>query len=84
MQQRIRMAGAGDRLSAALLLLVALGVTMSCSSIRASVRDLRNEDMVGEMAPPLAGEVWVRAGTEVHREDRAQPGWRLLAFFIPW
>ncbi|MHC4937986.1 MAG: hypothetical protein ACYTHK_03350 [Planctomycetota bacterium] len=58
-------------------LLTLLLVLAACSSFRESYREINNQEMEGQQAPPIEGGTWVGEANL----DGAQ--WTVLAFFKP-
>ncbi len=66
------------------LLPIVLGACLltGCASIRAAVRDIRNDELIGRTAPGLASGAWV--GAEPDEVDPVLAGdWYLVAFLLP-
>lgn len=66
-----------------LILVAALPLAAGCSSFRAGWMDLHNDDLVGDVAPPLEGGTWVDA-TPWPVDGPPQADWHLVAFLLPW
>lgn len=62
---------------------IAAAAGSNCASFRAGWMDLRNEDLVGEVAPPLDRGVWVDS-EPWPLEGPPDADWYLVAFMLPW
>ncbi len=67
----------------AAVLLTALCTLTACASFRGAIRDVHNDDMIGKLAPELAGGEWIGSSRYVPASTKYHD-WTVIAFFRPW